>query len=1008
LIGLLHARLRTPTATIAASMFSPLLALGFALIPGVVAWWTGRRILRSIDDPALPELLMASRQRSITVAAFSIVMLIASGGRHALWGLPLQLIVFLIGSYPLRRALRGETTSLPAHLWYSVRSIVGGFGFWMLLGCTPLIVSAFGQRWWPASVVLLVVLLLWEQWYPRLWLWFHDAVPLVDPALVPRLQAIVAQAGMQPRETFRVGAPGTRFVNALALPSVRRPAIAMGNGLLELLEPDEVAAIFAHELAHIEHYSPRVVRQLQLVNRLLILSAVAVPLLLVFTAPVAVRWAQLLWPIAALFVLIPRAAHRQHNETESDLRAAALCGDPEVVVRALIKLHVHALIPRRWPVDFERGASHPSLARRVQALRGTGAQAVASLSAPTVLNTAREGSIVLLDDARAYWFEGVPVGTAPELDILRVHASSYRSVQYPDLMELRVVASDAGRALKATHRNGDAWSVPLDPAHVAAVQKALDVVDVHLHRELGRRSLMTPKLIAGLMLFALVLAGDLGVLLLPLGLVLWRPSTAALAALGTMALARSGLAVTYGDNGWMPGSPELAFILVAVAGCVTLWTAVLRVRNDRLRDGARVTVSVLGALTVIALAAVIWQLTVMTPKVVAAEPTTRTLAVALLGLGAAMAAVMPPRSRWGGWATIVAGVACVSATLIVAPRFDRSGALTGQTARATVVASDSLDPTASGLNLSPDGKRFIVSRVETRRRRANGPTPQLTLVTFDASRRDLSAVGAAFVDSTRLLLLRDVGDSLELVLEPVDADSVLWRAALPALAGPSLFVSPSDGTWTVTGDDERDDSTVVLSGAIGRGAVHVRRLGALEAMENSPPMVFGGGARVVLATYGRRTTSPLIFTLLGAYGLRSELWQIDSTGQRRVATLDGFPECGHPDAGRALCLTRGRNRAEVWTVSERGEVRSLGTLGGGGTGTTGVASIGPGGRLAFATIDGKVKIVDTNAGSVTTVVLPDVAPNAPSYVSALGAAPGYVATMRHEGQRVRVTLYRVR
>ena len=58
-------------------------------------------------------------------------------------------------------------------------------------------------------------------------------------------------------QVYRVGPQGSRFVNAVALPSVRRPSVAMGNALLDSLEPDETAAIFAHEAAHFDHFTPR-------------------------------------------------------------------------------------------------------------------------------------------------------------------------------------------------------------------------------------------------------------------------------------------------------------------------------------------------------------------------------------------------------------------------------------------------------------------------------------------------------------------------------------------------------------------------------------------------------------------------------------------------------------------------------------------------------------------------------------------------------------------------------
>ena len=101
----------------------------------------------------------------------------------------------------------------------------------------------------------------------------------------------------------------------------------------------------------------------------------------------------------------------------------------------------------------------------------------------------------MFENSRAHWFDGVPIGTAPELEALRANATSSRSVTWPDLVELRVETKGEGRALKAIHRNGDSWSVPPDATHVEPVQRALDVMDVRLHRDLGKAPVFGTRLL---------------------------------------------------------------------------------------------------------------------------------------------------------------------------------------------------------------------------------------------------------------------------------------------------------------------------------------------------------------------------------------------------------------------------------------------------------------------------------------------------------------------------------
>ena len=77
-----------------------------------------------------------------------------------------------------------------------------------------------------------------------------------------------------------------------------------------------------------------------------------------------------------------------------------------------------------------------------------------------------DGSYVAFENARAFWFDGVPAGTAEDLDSLRQHATSSRSVAWAELVELRIEARADDRVLKASHRNGDSWSVPLRPDQI--------------------------------------------------------------------------------------------------------------------------------------------------------------------------------------------------------------------------------------------------------------------------------------------------------------------------------------------------------------------------------------------------------------------------------------------------------------------------------------------------------------------------------------------------------------
>ena len=496
-----------------------------ALAPALIAWLADRRLLARHDDPALPELIASRRRANIRAIGIAIGVMVVLGGADAAWGIPLLITALAAAAYPVRTRLLGETWGFGRYLWYAGLSFIGGFGFWIALSYAPILVQqsidALGAGRWPwivaTAVVVAAVLLAWEHWYPRLWLWTHDARPLVDPVLTPRFAEVVRRAGTVAPAVYRVGPQGSRFVNAMALPSVTRPAVAMGDALLELLDADEATAIFAHEVAHFDHFTPRRVRRSQLINQLLIVASVTLPLVGALRGGGWTEWIGWVWPLIVLGALLQRAARSQQHETESDLRAAQLCGDPEALVRGLMTLHVHARIPRRYAVDVERAASHPSLVRRIQAIRGASGDATSAeqLGSAAVVRSTRPGSWAVLDDVRSYWLDGVPEGTSGELTSLRDAASSYRAVNYSDLVELRVDATGDTRTLRARTRTGDVWNVPIAREEVARVQRTLDVVDLRLGKAGPGPTAGTPKLIAIVMAAVAIIAGQAGIVLVP-------------------------------------------------------------------------------------------------------------------------------------------------------------------------------------------------------------------------------------------------------------------------------------------------------------------------------------------------------------------------------------------------------------------------------------------------------------------------------------------------------------
>jgi hypothetical protein len=153
------------------------ISFGFALVPGLHRWWSGRRFRNAYEDPALAERWWALRTRSTQVSFLSALVAVSLSPQWVGVLLPVQWLGSAIGGFPARRAVFGESWTLGAYLFWSIRLAAGIWGFWIALAALPLVLPEHVGWAGPLAAVLL---LAWQHWYGSLLRWSLGAARL-DP-----------------------------------------------------------------------------------------------------------------------------------------------------------------------------------------------------------------------------------------------------------------------------------------------------------------------------------------------------------------------------------------------------------------------------------------------------------------------------------------------------------------------------------------------------------------------------------------------------------------------------------------------------------------------------------------------------------------------------------------------------------------------------------------------------------------------------------------------------------
>ena len=890
-----------------------LVAAAIAFMPAIVAYVRGRQIARFADDPALPERLFAGRQVAAMSLALTMSVLIMVTGRAAIWAIPLAVIGYFAAGLPLRRILYNETWSLAFYLSVVIRFFIAFWSFWLLVCSLPALALWAEERAWMVALVMGVGLILLSERHIEAIRWLIGARPIADAAIRGRFDRLVAASGLAAPHFEYVDLKGGSTANAFALPSLGRSAVVFTGPLLQWLDADETDAICAHELAHLEYYNPRRLRQRRLVSRTLVVVGAVLTPMLQLLLPSLAWFACAAWPVVVVIALAVLVQDRQKHETASDLRAVALTGNPEALVRALVKVHAIARVPRRWAADVERHMSHPSLKQRIQDIRAAAGTPPAALGNAAVVESVDGRSRVVFGDESLEYVEGA--------------SASYR-LRYDRLSELRIAVTRTGEtSLLAADRTGHRWEMPLRTEDVPRIQAVLDIVDARVETK-APASTIQPVLVrlATFTVFIISINAGLFAVALVLGLTLMRPEAPLVAAAGAGAMA--GAVLTWRDAapgfGFIPDEFKTIFAAVLfIAGALLVVLAYVR-RRDEVPPPVWKLVGVVAAVTLAS-----WVLPLLAGSGIDAIslhqaarewPSSVVLPMALAG-----AMMWSARKMLRVASAVVAVIASTTAVAVGSQAFlDRFGGdlflVPVADVKVRTLGSPIKEVTVpfgiSELQLSPNGQSIAaVARRQDNRttihigRAGEGLTP-------------IDADGALFIDDDHALIWTVDGSRTDLREVRVTApEARSWELRVTGLSTPAMALDRVSRRWRLA---SRAGMSVVEAreGVIGTGQINSYRWDVPEG-HGSPfmPIALSGDRALVLEPrpdLSSPITNPLgafMFVLASAPRWRSTLWALGPDGASDLGTSRLEVECHVlPLANRGACQIFDASRTRFFAM----------------------------------------------------------------------------------------------
>ncbi|MBW9258367.1 MAG: M48 family metalloprotease [Candidatus Thiodiazotropha sp. (ex. Lucinisca nassula)] len=258
--------------------------------------------------------------------------------------------------------------------------LLGGMSLLSAL-CVELL---FGQELWLWVFISTAVTIFAMPDMSPHWLLHLYQAKRITPDQAPKLWMIIEELS---RRAKLKSMPALYWIpskttNAFSVGRTDDTAIALTDGILQLLSMRELTAVLAHETAHLANNDIRLMSIADLISRLthlmsslgIILLLATFPLLLLGYTPFSL-WGMLLLIISPTLSAVMQLGLSRIREFDADLLAAELTGDPTGLAKALNKIAYpngriwqNLLLPGYRRPEPSLLRTHPEPAERIDRL----------------------------------------------------------------------------------------------------------------------------------------------------------------------------------------------------------------------------------------------------------------------------------------------------------------------------------------------------------------------------------------------------------------------------------------------------------------------------------------------------------------------------------------------------------------------------------------------------------------------------------------------------------------